>query len=138
MSETFVTVAEAGEILGVGDTKTRRLLGEPDDVRFQHNKGRCSYLYRLSRVLEVKKQYEQCKCLRCENLGKRCCYHCRQRFKPEELTSGICPSCQAAKILKNFACCGNCAVCPVSCERLQILQKQLTALIQQSSSPCKG
>lgn len=131
-TEKYVTAAEACQILNLKSTRGRQLLGEPDDVRFQHNKGRCSYLYRLSKVLEVKKQYEQSKCLRCDNLGKRCCYHCRQRFKPEELTSGICPSCQAAKILKNFACYGDCAVCPVSCERLQILKRELSALIAKS------
>lgn len=116
----LVDVAQAASILGLRGTQARAILGEPDDVDIIPS-GQTKYLFRRCRVEELRRRRECERCKRQQDKGKRSCYHCRNRFPECELTSGLCASCQAVKLVKNFACHGNCCNCEVDCSRIRIL-----------------
>ena len=118
--ENFVTTEEAAEILGLQRSQARALLGEPDRV-WESAAGRIQYIFDRQRVMSIKDKREQRKIKRQTEQGLRSCYFCRENFHKEELFGGLCPSCQARKLIKNFACHGDC--CRNCCDnsRLQLL-----------------
>ncbi|MBS1369810.1 MAG: hypothetical protein HPZ91_07640 [Lentisphaeria bacterium] len=116
----LIDVKEAAEILGLGGTQTRAVLGEPDEIDIIST-GQAKHLFFRCRVEETRRRRECEQCRKSGDKGKRSCYHCRNRYPECELTSGLCAKCQAAKLVKNFACHGNCCKCPVDCSRLRIL-----------------
>lgn len=118
--EDFVTTEEASEILGLHRSQTRALLGEPDYIWFSAC-GHIQYVFERSRVMEVKQKRDERKQKRLEDLGKLSCIFCRKKFVKSELTSGICPACQARKFIRNFVCCGDCCRKRYDARRLQTL-----------------
>ena len=116
----FVDIIEAAEILGLHRTQAIAVLGKHDLVAISPN-NRAKHLYLRCRVEELRRQRECEQCKKENQKGKRSCYHCRNRFSACELTSGICAECQARKLVKNFACHGDCCKFPFDCERVNIL-----------------
>ena len=128
----YVDVQTASEILGIKRTQTLAELGEPDD-KFVTPSGRTKYLYLRCKVQQIKRLRECEKCLRQNKKHKRSCYHCRNYFAPQELTSGICADCQAKKLVKNFTHHGDCCKNPFDCERLKTLSRVLAEFQLQHS-----
>lgn len=119
-----VSISEAAEILQCSEPWARIILQSPDRV----DRSACGhpvYMYCRTRV-ELLAQERQCqKCEKRKDLGKRSCYLCQHRFKESELTSGICPSCQAYKWVRNFAHHGDCCTHCADMERVAVLENAL-------------
>lgn len=118
----FVDISGAAEMLGLHRTQAICVLGKSDETIITP-KGRIKNLYRICRVRETIRQRECEKCERESIKGTRACYHCRNRVSACDLTSGICATCQARKLVKNFACHGDCCKFPYDCERVNILSR---------------
>ena len=118
--EDFVTIEEASEILGLHRSQTRALLGEPDRI-WESAAGRIQYIYNREHVFSIKTKRETRKTQRQSERGLRICYFCREKFHKEDLFGGLCPACQAKKLVKNFICHGDC--CRNCCDkkRLELL-----------------
>ena len=124
----FVDLAGAMEIMGLGRTQTRSLLGEADQTVISPA-GHRKQMFLKCRVEDVKKTYECAKCKRKAEEGKHACYYCHNRYTPSELTgSRICLSCQAKKTLKNFACHGDCCLHDIDCDRVRMLTRALAEI----------
>lgn len=116
----FVTVEEAAVIMGLGQSQTRALLGEPDSVQLSAA-GQVQYVYKRSRVEEVANFRQEKRRKRAEVLGKRSCYFCREKFDEDKLSGGFCPSCHARKLVRNFLCYGDACRNGMNKERLKYL-----------------
>lgn len=124
--EDFVTIEEASEILGLHRSQARALLGEPDKV-WESAAGRIQYIFKRDRVFAVKQKREARKEKMQIEHGLRACYFCREKYHKEELLGGLCPACQARKLVKNFICRGDCCRNCCDTKRLELL----TAAISQ-------
>ena len=51
----------------------------------------------------------------------RSCYHCKVKVPPEDLHGGLCPLCQAKKVVLNYGCHGDPMKHSLSDDRLDIL-----------------
>lgn len=120
-TSTLVDLAEASAILDLSEPYVRVILGEPDDIRIT-KAGQASHLYSIERVNLIKSKREERKRLRQVNLGKRSCYYCRNKYAEKELCGGICPSCYARKVVRNFACFNDCCRNGLDKERLKLLR----------------
>lgn len=126
--EDFVTTEEASEILGLHRTQTRALLGEPDSV-WESASGRIQYIFERKRVLSIKSKREERKIKRQIEHGLRSCYFCRGKYQKEDLLGGLCPKCQARKLIKNFVCRGDCCKNNCDTERLLMLSEAISQLV---------
>jgi hypothetical protein len=124
-SETpvFVSLRSAAGILGVSKEHARRLLKDPDIV--EHHGNYTRFLFSPDHVNCTRLLLEECRNQRKNTLGKRSCYHCRRKFDPSELKSGLCVDCQAWKTVLNFSCSGDCLKCPADANRLNCLKKAI-------------
>lgn len=118
--DIFLTVEEAAEVLGLGLSQTRALLGEPDNVQFSAV-NQIQYVYRRNHVQDVAKRREEKRKCRAETLGKRSCYFCREKFDNSCLSGGFCPSCHARKLVRNFLYCGDACRYEMNKDRLKYL-----------------
>ena len=118
MNETvYMGIRSAADILGVSSLEyARKMLGEPD-AREKCKEG-VRYLYSPEHIEHARCEAAQRK----SDKGKRSCYHCRKKFLPAELKSGICPDCYAWKITLNFACRGDCTKYAPEAGRLEKLK----------------
>lgn len=116
-------IRTAAGMLGVSSLEyARKLLGEPDAK--EKCKEGVRFLYSPAHIERAKVTISSRK----SDKGKRSCYHCRNRFDPSELRSGICPDCQAWKLALNFACNGDCTKCPPSAEKICKLKHAIRKL----------
>lgn len=123
----YLSLRSAAAEMGLkGLAYTRRLLGTPDVVEKQM--GHCRALYSVEHVRKAKEELELHRVQRINDRGKRGCYHCRRKFDPVELKSGICSDCQAWRTVLNFSCHGDCTKCPVDCKRLKCLKNAITKM----------
>lgn len=128
--ESVVRIEEAARILDVSVPWARVLLRSPDRV-VQSEMGHPMYLY-CRRKVELIAQKRKCElCKKRADVGKRHCYLCRNRFYMEDLTSGICPDCQAYKWLRNFTHHGDCLFNEADYNRIETLEKALKKLKHQ-------
>ena len=119
----YYSVCTAAERIGLKSIcHARRLLGDPD-AKVSTSKKRDRFLYTPEHVQNTKIRWEEKKKEKHETKGKRGCYHCRRKFLPFELKSGICAACQARKCVLNFSCCGDCTKCPPDIKRLALLKE---------------
>ena len=102
----YVTVEEAAEMLGLHRSQARTILGEPDHS-WRSAAGRIQYIFKLSRVLEIKTYREEKLKKKLEQHGFRACGCCHTKFSKKDLCDGLCCSCQARKVVRNFACHGD-------------------------------
>ena len=123
----YLSLRSAAAEMGLkGLAYTRRLLGTPDVVEKQ--KGHSRALYSVGHVRKAKEELEINRIQRINDKGKRGCYHCRRKFNPQDLKSGICQDCQAWKTVLNFSCNGDCLNCTVDCKRLNCLKRAITRM----------
>lgn len=125
--EDYVTIEEASEMLGLHRSQTRALLGEPDRI-WESAAGRVQYIFNKAHVLSVKTKREAIKCKKQAERGLRICYFCREKFHREELYGGLCPMCQAKKLVKNFICHGDCFKNCCDTERLKMLTTTISQI----------
>ena len=130
--ENFVTTEEAAEILGLHRSQARALLGEPDRV-WESAAGRIQYIFDRQRVLSIKSKREERRIKRQIEQGLRSCYFCREKFHKEELFGGLCPKCQARKLIKNFACHGDCCKNCCDTKRLELLASAIEQIITEKN-----
>lgn len=130
--ENFVTTEEAAEILGLQRSQARALLGEPDRV-WESAAGRIQYIFDRQRVLSIKSKREERKMKRQAEQNLRSCYFCREKYQKEDLFGGLCPKCQARKLIKNFACRGDCCKNCCDTKRLQLLSNAIEQIITEKS-----
>jgi hypothetical protein len=119
-----IDITAAAEILGVTEQWARVLLQSPDRVD-RSAKGHPIYMYcktKVEQIVEIRKIIAGEKQ---KDFGKRSCYLCHKRFAPSELTSGICPKCQAYKWVKNFAHHGDCLAHKADISRLLAVEGAL-------------
>jgi hypothetical protein len=137
MHNGYLSIEEAAKELNLCVTRTRCLLDPPDIIEHASQHGPPKYFYSPSRVAEVAEKRKGDKCIRELNKGKRPCYLCRKKCHPSEMTSGICADCHAAKIVRNFACHGDCLFHQPEIARVKILWHAIKNLRDQmvSSSP---
>lgn len=119
-----IDIQTAAEILDLGITQARAALQSPDKVVLSAA-GRVQHLYCRTRVelLAQKRQCEKCEKKRLRNT--RCCYHCKRRFRQEDLTSNMCADCQAYKWVRNFAHHGDCVCHDLDLSRVETLENAL-------------
>ena len=130
--ENFVTTEEAAEILGLHRSQARALLGEPDRV-WESAAGRIQYIFERQRVLSIKNKREERKIKRQIEQGLRSCYFCREKYHKEDLFGGLCLKCQARKLIKNFACRGDCCKNYCDTKRLQLLANVMNQIITEKN-----
>lgn len=94
------------------------------DVVEQHG-NYSKFLFSPEHIELTKHELDARRCQRKSMLGKRSCYHCRRKFYPVELKSGLCVECQAWKTVLNFSCSGDCLTCPADANRLNCLKKAI-------------
>lgn len=124
---TLLSLRSAAELLNIrGISYARRLLGVPDMLEQRKNGHKA--LYTLEHIERTRQELELHRKQRLSDKGKRGCYHCRKKFTPDELKSGICADCQAWKTVLNFSCNGDCTKCPVDCKRLNCLKNAITRM----------
>lgn len=96
----LIDIKAAADILKLKSIyHARTLLGNPDDVEFTVN-NKPKHLYSRCRVCALAQERVCLQCQRNNDRGKRSCYQCKRKFSKCELTSGICPECQAEKSSK--------------------------------------
>lgn len=100
------TLKEAAKILSLGTMQSRIYLGDPQQIGTTP-RGQHMLLYSHKHVYEVKCHREAIKLEKASRRGKKRCYHCHKYVPAHDTTSGICSTCQAYKIVKNFACHGD-------------------------------
>lgn len=124
MSEELYSVRNAAEILGLKSLGyTRKRLGKPDAVEKRKTGER--FLYTMPHIQNLKGILAQERKDRGAVKGKISCYHCRRRCDRCQLRSGICPVCQAKKLILNFSCHGDCTKCRPDCEMLRLLDQTI-------------
>lgn len=123
----YVTVEEACEILQLHRSQTRVLLGAPDRV-WQSAVGQIQYVFDVERVYQIKRAREERRKLKEAELNQKECYFCHCKCKKEEMRGGICFDCQARKIVRNFACNGDCGKNCFNIARLKMLAKAIAEL----------
>lgn len=128
----YVTVEEAAEMLGLHRSQARTVLGEPD-LSWRSAAGRIQYIFKLSRVLEIKTYREEKLKKKLEQHGFRSCGCCHSKFSKKDLCDGLCGSCQARKIVRNFACHGDYFYNTVDVSRLKLLEEAIKNFIQQGT-----
>ncbi len=124
-SETpvYLSLRSASLMLGVSKEHARRLLKEPDVVE-QHG-NYMKYLFSPLHIELTRHDLEARRNIRKCMLGKRSCYHCRKKYDPAELKSGLCVDCQAWKTVLNFSSCGDCLKYPADPDRLDCLKRAI-------------
>lgn len=125
--EGLVTIEEAAEILGLKRSQTRAVLGEPYTV-WQTAAGRIQYVYQRDQVEYIKSRRDEIIEKRIKQRGYRSCYYCKLKFSRKELCDGLCADCQARKIVRNFACHGDCFRHELDAQRLRILSSAINRL----------
>lgn len=121
MSEEYRNISAAAQELGIKSTSfAKKVLGEADAIEACRTGYR--NLYTEEHIQRTKIEMEEKRSKRLKEHGMRCCYHCRIKFKPDELKSSLCEKCRAHKTVLNFSCCGDCTKCPPSIQRLQMLR----------------
>ena len=121
MSEEYKNISAAAVELGVKNIRyARKILGEADAIEACRTGYR--NLYTEEHIQKTKVEMEEKRSKRLKEHGLRCCYHCRMKFKPAELTSSLCANCRAKKTVLNYSCCGDCTKCKPSIQRLQMLR----------------
>lgn len=119
----FHGIRTAAELLGVSSLEyARKLLGDPDAT--EKCKEGVRYLYSPEHIERAKTSISRRK----SDRGKRSCYHCRLKYFPQELKSGICADCQAWKTALNFACSGDCTKCAPDQGRICKLKRAISKL----------
>jgi hypothetical protein len=116
----YLSLRTASLMLGVSKEHARRLLQEPDVVEKHGNYTK--FLFSPEHIELTKHILDERRCQRKSTLGKRSCYHCRKKFDPAELKSGLCVDCQAWKTVLNFTYSGDCLKCPADTHRLNCLE----------------
>ncbi len=127
MDRDFYSIDEAAELLDLGTSQARCLLGEPDDVRIT-SAGHSQHLWSKERIAAVLEKHRMAVSIRENNKGTRSCYQCHNRYKEVELTSGFCTECHAKKLVRNFICDGNCVRNVPDMNRLEILKTVISAI----------
>lgn len=130
--EDYVTTEEAAEIFGLKRSQARAILGEPDSSWLCAT-GQVQYIYLRSRVLDIKSRREEQLRKRRMELGQRSCYYCRKRFVKSDLCDGLCAECQAKKLVKNFACHGDCFRHELDIQRVRLLMNACDVIISQDT-----
>lgn len=125
--QIYFSVRSAAFILGIKSLAyARKILGAPDVI--EQRKSGHKNLYSAEHIERTRAELQQSRIDRMNNKGKRGCYHCRRKFDPGELKSGICADCQAWRTVLNFSCHGDCTKCPVDCKRLKCLKNAITKM----------
>lgn len=117
-----LTISLAAEKLGLGVSQARAVLQSPDKVILNAS-GKVQHLYSSTRVELLAQKRESEKGEKQKLKHTRCCYWCKRRFKEEQLTSNLCPDCQAYKWIRNFAHHGDCVFNPVDFERIEAIER---------------
>lgn len=119
--EKYITLQELSSQTGVPYTTLRkwikRLDIEPDNIDVLPN-GVYKYYYG---VHSVRRLYEHMVAKRIPAEKYRSCYYCKEHFSPEDLHGGLCPLCQAKKIVLNYGCHGDPVEHTLDNDRLDIL-----------------
>lgn len=120
--EKYITLQELSSQTGVPYTTLRKWVKsmsvEPDHIEVLPN-GVYKYFYGVS---SVRRLYDHMVARRNAITEKyRSCYHCGGRFNPEDLRAGLCPLCQARKIVLNYGCHGDPMKHTLDHDRLDIL-----------------
>lgn len=119
----YLSLRTASIMLGVSKEHARRLLRDPDVVEQHGNYSK--FLFSPEHIESTKHALDarrnQRKCM----IGKRSCYHCRRKYDPAELKSGLCVECQAWKTVLNFTCSGDCLTHPADTHRLNCLKNAI-------------
>lgn len=123
----LITIEEAAEFLGLKRSQARAILGEPDTV-WQTAAGRIQYVYDKRRVEDIKTRRDKILATRIAQRGMRSCYYCHLKFNRHELCDGLCVKCHARKIVRNFACHGDCFRHELDVQRLRILSDAINRL----------
>lgn len=123
----LITVDEAAVILGLKRSQARAILGEPHTV-WRSAAGRSQYVYLKTEVELIKRKRESIIQKRIAQRGFRSCYYCHQKFEKNQLCDGLCADCQAKKIVRNFACYGDCFRHELDVQRLRILSNAINRL----------
>lgn len=123
-SGDVINITEAAEILGVSEQWARVLMQSPDRVD-RSEAGQPVYMYCRTRVKLIAQTRQCASCERKKQMGKRSCYLCQRKFAQSDLTSGICPNCQAYKWVKNFTHHGDCFAHAADIERLETLENAI-------------
>jgi hypothetical protein len=127
MDIEFMSIDKAAEFLGLGESQTRALLGEPDDIRITAS-GHAQHLWQYAKITAIAEKRNSLLTLRQNNKGKRSCYQCRERYSEDDLTGGYCAKCHAKKLVRNYICNGNCVRNIPSIERLNILKETIQSI----------
>ena len=127
----FLTVEEAAQVMGLQYSQTRALLGDPDSQRVTEA-GHIQFLFSEEKVLDRKLKREEYIKKKLEDLGKKACYFCQHRYPIKDLTSGICPGCQARKIVKNFITHGKVFSHAYDKSRLDLLKEAISEIEKQT------
>ena len=120
----LVTIEEAAAILGLKRSQARAVLGEPYNSWFTAA-GRTQYVYLRSLVENIKTRRENIIKKRIEQRGYRSCYHCHEKFTKSQLCDGLCNGCYARKVVKNYACHGDCYRHELDVQRLEMLKQAI-------------
>ena len=126
----FVTIEEAAEMLGLHRSQARAILGEPDHT-WLSAAGRVQYIFRISRVLEIKNARAEKLKKKLEQVGLKSCGHCHEKFAKKELCDGICCACQARKVVRHFAYNGDFLRKEIDLKRLDLLIDAVRNMLNQ-------
>ena len=119
----YLSLRTASLMLGVSKEHARRLLKDPDVIE-QHG-NYTKFLFSPEHVESTQHELDASRSRRKSMIGKRSCYHCRKKYDPAELKSGLCLDCQAWKTVLNFTCCGDCLRYPADPNRLNCLKRAI-------------
>ena len=65
----------------------------------------------------------------------RSCYQCRGHFGPDMLHGGLCPMCQAKKVVLNYGCYGDPVSHTMDYDRLDILVEAIRIIRESYTDP---
>lgn len=120
--EKYITLQELSSQTGIPYTTLRkwvkRLGIEPDTIDVLPN-GVYKYSYGVSSIRALYDHMIQRRNAITEKY--RSCYHCKGHFNPDDLQGGLCPLCQAKKVVINYGCKGDPVCNSLDENRLDIL-----------------
>lgn len=125
----YITIEEAAEMLNLRRSQARAVLGEPDHT-WLSAAGRMQFIFKISRVLEIKEMREEKLRKKIAEHGLRSCGHCHNKFDKKTLHDGLCCGCQAKKIVRHF-CCKDFLSKKIDLDKLQTLVEAIRSVVKQ-------
>lgn len=136
--EKYITLQELSVQTQIPYTTLRKWVKkldiEPDNIDVLPN-GVYKYFYGVS---SIRKLYDSIMSSRNVPVERyRSCYHCKGHFAPEDLHGGLCPLCQAKKIVLNYGCHGDPFEHSLDENRLDVLIEAIRIVRESYEDPCK-